>query len=317
MLAFVARRLLVLVPTWLGLSLFAFSLSTMSPGDPAELILNRELDEPPTAEQLEDFRDRHGLNDPFVVQYGGFVIDSLRGDLGISFRSGESVRKEISDRLGPTLQIALPAFAASVLVAVAFGVIAALKRNSIGDHVSRAAALLFESVPSFALAYLVIIVLAIKAGWFPVAGRGGIEYFVLPVLTLTLTTLASTMRLTRSSLLDVLATPYIRTARAMGLSTRRIVMSLALRNALIPVVTMAGLILAGFVTGTVIVETVFAWPGIGQYIVDAVFARDYPVVTGFMIYTGAVFVLVNLAVDILYTQLDPRVRFTGRWRSAT
>lgn len=308
MIAFVGRRLLMLIPTWLGLSLFAFTLSSMSPGDPAELILSRELNEPATPQQLAEFRVQHGLNDPFFVQYGGFVVDSLRGDLGISFRSGKPVRKEISTRMGATLQIALPAFAMSVLIAVAFGVAAALRRNSLGDHVSRATALVFESVPSFALAYLLIIVLSIKLGWFPVAGRGGIRHIVLPVLTLALATLATTMRLTRSSLLDVLAQPYIRTARAMGVRPRRVVLRLALRNALIPVVTVAGLILAGFVTGTVIVETVFAWPGVGKYVVDAVFARDYPVVTGFVIFTGTVFVVVNLAVDVLYTRLDPRVR---------
>jgi len=312
MMTFVVRRLLVLIPTWLGLSLFAFTLSSMSPGDPAELILSRELNEPATPQQLEEFREKFGLNDPFFVQYGGFVMDSLRGDLGISFRSGQPVREEISARMGSTLEIALPAFALSVLVAVGFGVAAALRRNSLSDHASRAVALLFESMPSFALAYLLIIVLSIKLGWFPVAGKGGPEYAVLPVLTLTLATMATTMRLTRSSLLDVLATPYIRTARAMGLRKRRVVLGLALRNALIPIVTVAGLILGGFVTGTVIVETVFAWPGIGKYVVDAVFARDYPVVTGFVIYTGTVFVLVNLAVDVLYTRLDPRVRFAGR-----
>lgn len=308
MLPIVARRLLVLIPTWLGLSLFAFTLSTLSPGDPAELILSRELNEPATPAQIEEFRERHGLNDPFALQYAGFIADSLRGDLGVSFRSGKPVREELSSRMVPTLQIALPAFAASVIAAVAFGVLAALRRNSIGDHISRAVALIFESMPSFALAYLLIVVLAIKLGWFPVAGRGGPEHIALPVLTLTLATLATTMRLTRSSLLDVLAQPYIRTARAMGLRSRRVVLTLALRNALIPIVTVAGLILAGFVTGTVIVERVFAWPGIGQYVVDAVFARDYPVVTGFVVFTGTVFVVVNLAVDLLYTRLDPRVR---------
>ena len=308
MMPVVARRLLILIPTWLGLSLFAFALSTLSPGDPAELILNRELDEPATPEQLAEFRERHGLDDTFVMQYVNFVGDSLRGKFGVSFRSGKSVREELANRMGPTLQIALPAFATSVVVAVAFGVVAALRRNSLGDHVSRGVALIFESMPSFDLAYLLIIVLSIKAGWFPVAGKGGPEYMVLPVLTLTLATLATTMRLTRSSLLDVMAAPYIRTARAMGLRSRRVVLTLALRNALIPVVTVAGLILAGFVTGTVIVETVFAWPGIGQYVVDAVFARDYPVVTGFVIFTGTVFVVVNLVVDLLYTRLDPRVR---------
>ncbi len=312
MLTYAARRLLLLVPTWLGLTLFAFTLASVSPGDPAQIILNRELDDPPTAEQIAEFRERTGLNDPFVVQYARFVGDTVRGDLGFSFRSGKSVREEIGSRIGSTLEIAVPAFVASVLVALAFGVVAALRRNSIGDHVSRAVALMFESVPSFALAYLIIIVMAIELGWFPVAGKGGLEYMVLPILTLTLTTMATTMRLTRSALLDVLSQPYIRTARAMGLSSRRVVLSLALRNALIPVVTVAGLILAGFVTGSVIVEIVFAWPGVGQYVVDAVFARDYPVVTGFVVFTGTVFVVVNLVVDLLYTRLDPRVRLGGR-----
>jgi peptide/nickel transport system permease protein len=316
MLTYAARRLLLLIPTWLGLSLFAFTLSSLSPGDPAEVILNRQLEEPPTREQIEEFRERHGLNDPFFVQYAGFVADSLRGDLGVSFRSGTSVREEISARIGSTLEIALPAFAASVLFAVVFGVAAALRRNSLGDHLSRAAALVFESVPSFALAYLLIIVLAVKLGWFPVAGKGGPEYMVLPILTLTLASMATTMRLTRSSLLDVLSQPYIRTARAMGLSQPRVVLWLALRNALIPVVTMAGLILAIFVTGTVIVETVFAWPGVGQYVVAAVFSRDYPVVTGFVVFAGTVFVVVNLAVDLLYIRMDPRVRFGRGGRSS-
>ncbi|MDQ3642554.1 MAG: ABC transporter permease [Actinomycetota bacterium] len=313
MLTYAVRRLILLVPTWLGLSLFAFTLSSVSPGDPAQIILNRELDDPPTAEQVAEFRERTGLNDPFVVQYARFVGDSLRGDLGFSFRSGKTVREEVGSRMGATLELALPAFVLSVLVAVAFGVIAALRRNSLGDHVSRVVALLFESIPTFALAYILIIVLAVEFGWFPVAGKGdGAEYMVLPILTLTLATMATTMRLTRSSLLDVLSQPYIRTARAMGLRTRRVVLSLALRNALIPVVTVAGLILAGFVTGTVIVETVFAWPGVGLYVVDAVFARDYPVVTGFVVFTGTVFVVVNLAVDLLYTRLDPRIRLGGR-----
>lgn len=308
MIAYVARRFLTLVPTWLGVSLFAFTLASMSPGDPAELILNRQLEEPPTEQQLADFREKNRLNEPFFVQYVAFVGEAVRGDLGTSFRSGQSVRHELQRRFGPTLQIALPAFALSVLVAVAFGIAAALRRNSVIDHLSRLAALVFESVPSFALAYLLIIVAAVHLNLLPVAGRGGLDHLVLPVLTLTLATMATTMRLTRSSLLDVLGQDYIRTARAMGVGRRRIVFRLALRNALIPVVTVAALILAGFVTGTVIVETVFAWPGVGRYVIDAVFARDYPVITGFVVFTGTVFVVVNLVVDLLYVRLDPRVR---------
>lgn len=304
------------MPTWLGLTFLAFTLASMSPGDPAELILNRRLDQPPTPQQIEEFRERTGLNDPFIVQYGSFLADALRGDLGTSFRSGQPVRAEIVSRLGPTLQIALPAFGVSALVAVAFGVIAALRRNSFADHLSRAAALVFESVPSFALAYMLIVVLSIHLGLVPVAGRGSIRHYVLPVLTLTLATMAATMRLTRSSLLDVLGQDYIRTARAMGLPERQVILRQALRNALIPVVTLAALILAGFVTGVVIIEIVFAWPGVGRYIVSAVFDRDYPVITGFVVFTGTVFVLVNLLVDLLYKRLDPRVRLAGRQEGA-
>lgn len=312
MMPYIARRFLTLVPTWIGISFFAFALASMSPGDPAELILNRQLDQPPTQQQIEEFRERTGLNDPFLVQYANFVVEVVQGDLGTSFRTGGSVREELFSRFGPTLQIAVPAFATSAIAAVTFGVVAALRRNSIADHLSRMAALVFESVPSFALAYLLIIVLALRWGLLPVAGRGGWEHYVLPVLTLTLATMAATMRLTRSSLLDVLGQDHIRTARAMGLPRRQIVLRLALRNALIPVVTYAALILAWFVTGTVIVEIVFAWPGVGRYVVDAVFDRDYPVITGFVVFTGTVFVLVNLAVDLLYARLDPRVRLSGQ-----
>jgi peptide/nickel transport system permease protein len=316
MTGYVVRRLLVLVPTWLGISLVAFVLATLSPGDPAHLILNQQLDEPPTEEQVEAFRERTGLNDPLPVQYASFVGDLLQGDLGTSFRSGAPVWEEIRSRFGPTLQIAVPAFVLSVLIAVGFGIIAALRRNSIADHVTRTAALLFESVPTFVLAYLLIIVLAIELGLLPVAGRGGIEHLVLPVVTLALATTASMMRLTRSSLLEVLGEDYIRTATAMGLRWRTIVFRHALKNALIPVVTVAGLIFAGFVTGTVIVETVFAWPGVGRYVVDAIFARDYAVIQGFVVFTGTVFVVINLVVDLLYVRLDPRVRLTARSRGA-
>lgn len=311
MTAYVVRRLLVLVPTWLGIALLAFVLTTLSPGDPAHLILDQQLDEPPTEAQIEAFRERTGLNDPLPLRYASFVGDLLRGDLGTSFRTGRPVSEEIRSRLGPTLQIALPAFGLSVLIAVTFGTVAALRRNSIADHATRTAALLFESVPTFVLAYLLIIVFAVELGVLPVAGRGGLDHLVLPVVTLALATTASMMRLTRASLLEVLGEDYIRTATAMGLRWRTIVFRHALKNALIPVVTVAGLIFAGFVTGTVIVETVFAWPGVGRYIVDAIFARDDAVIQGFVVVTGTVFVVINLVVDLLYVRLDPRVSLTA------
>jgi peptide/nickel transport system permease protein len=305
---FVIRRILALVPTWLGISFFAFALSTMSPGDPAELILGRQLDEPPTPAQIEEFRERTGLDDPFLVQYGRWVLDTATGDLGTSFRSGDPVFSEFASRFPATLQIAVPAFVLAMAMALGVGVLSALRRNSVADHASRVAALMGDSVPSFVLAYLLIIVFSVKWGLLPVAGRGGWEHHVLPALTLALATTAGLMRLTRSSLLDVLGEGYIRTARAMGVPERTVIARHALKNALIPVMTVAGLLFAGFVTGTVIVETVFAWPGVGNFVVDAIFARDYPVIRGFVVFTGTVFVLVNLLVDILYVQLDPRIR---------
>jgi peptide/nickel transport system permease protein len=305
---YLLRRILSLVPTWLGISLFAFALANLAPGDPAELILQRQQQEPPTPEQLEAFRERFGLDDPFVVQYARWVGQAVQGDLGVSLRSGQPVLDELVSRFPATLQITLPAFAVAVLLALAVGVLSAVRRGSLSDHTSRVGALLADSVPSFVLAYLLIIVFSVKLELLPVAGRGSWQHLVLPSLTLGLAATASLMRLTRSSLLDVLGEDYVRTARAMGLPWRTVVLRHALKNALIPIVTVSALIFAGFVTGTVIVETVFGWPGIGKYVVDAIFARDYAVIQGFVVFTGSVFVVLNLLVDVLYVRLDPRVR---------
>ena len=315
MIGYVVRRLLTLIPTWLGISLFAFALSTLSPGDPAELILGAELDRPPTPEQIAEFRERTGLDDPFVLQYVRFVGGAVTGDLGKSFQSDEPVLGELVSRFPATLEISVPAFVLAVVLALLVGVISAIRRNSLADHLSRVASLLGDSIPSFVLAYLLIIIFSVSLGVLPVAGRGGIDHLVLPVLTLALATTATLMRLTRSSLLEVLGEDYVRTARAMGLPERAVIVRYALKNALIAVVTVAGLLFAGFITGIVIVETVFAWPGVGRYVVEAIFDRDYAVIRGFVVFTGTVFVLINLIVDLLYLRLDPRVRLYDRGRS--
>ena len=308
MTGYLVRRILALVPIWLGISLFAFTLASLSPGDPARLILEGQQNEPVTPEQIEAFREQFGLNDPFVVQYGRWVGRAAQGDLGDSFRTGQPVSTELTTRFPATLQLAVPGFAVAVLLAVGVGVLSAVRRGSLSDHGSRLSALLADSIPSFVLAYLLIIVFSVQLHLLPVAGRGTWRHLVLPVLTLGLTTSASLMRLTRSSLLEVLDEDYVRTARAMGLPGRTVVLSHALKNALIPVVTLAALVLGTLVTGTVIVETVFAWPGIGKYVVDSIFARDYAVIQGFVVFTGTFFVGVNLVVDLLYVRLDPRVR---------
>lgn len=311
MTGYLVRRILALVPVWLGISLFAFALATLSPSDPATLILERDQDEPVTPEQLEAFRERFGLNDPFVVQYGRWVANAAQGDLGVSFRSGKPVFAELASRFPATLQVTVPAFAVAVLVAVGVGVLSAVRRGSLSDHLSRLAALVADSIPSFVLAYVLIIVFAVTFHLLPVAGRGTWQHLVLPVVSLGLATSASLMRLTRSSLLDVLDEDYVRTARAMGLPWRAIILHHALKNALIPVVTLSALVFGSLVTSTVIIETVFAWPGIGKFVVDSIFARDYAVIQGFVVFTGTLFVVVNLLVDLLYVRLDPRVRLGG------
>ncbi len=311
-MGFLARRIASLVPVWLGITFVAFALANLAPGDPAELILGRELEQPPTPEQLEAFREEHGLNDPFLVQYARWTAGAATGDLGTSFRSGKPVLEELTSRLPATLQIAVPAFLVSTGLAIVVGIVSAIRRNSFADHASRVTALVGDSVPSFVLAYLLIIVFSVTLGILPVAGRGTWQHFVLPSLTLGLATTASIMRLTRSSLLDVLGEDYVRTAQAMGLPRRTVIVRHALRNALIPVITVAALVFGGFATGTVIVEYVFGWPGVGRFAVDSIFDRDYPVIQGFVVFTGTVFVIVNLVVDLLYLRLDPRVRLAGR-----
>lgn len=311
MTSYLLRRLASLIPVWFGITFLAFALATLAPSDPAELILNRQLEQQPTPEQLEAFREKNGLNDPFMVQYARWTAGALTGDLGTSFRSGDGVFGELADRLPATLQIAVPAFLVSISLALAVGVLSAVRRNSFTDHASRVTALVGDSVPSFVLAYLLIIVFSVWLGVLPVAGRGGLEHLVLPSLTLGLATTASLMRLTRSSLLEVLGEDYVRTARAMGLPARTVVLRYALRNALIPVITVAALIFGGFVTGTVIIEFVFGWPGIGRYVVDSIFDHDYPVIQGFVVFAGTLFVVINLVVDLLYVRLDPRVRLGG------
>lgn len=312
MTTYVLRRLVALIPTWLGISLLAFLLAGLAPGDPAQLILDGQGGEPPTPEQLEAFREVNGLNDPAVVQYVRFVLGLFQGDLGTSFRSGEPVLGELVDRAPATLAVTLPAFVLALGLALTVGVLSAVRRNSLVDHGSRLAALMSDSVPTFVLAYALIILLAVQAGLLPVAGRGTWQHLVLPVLTLALGTTAVLMRLTRSTMLEVLGEDYIRTARAMGFPRRSVVVRHALRNALLPVVTVAGIVLAGFVTGTIIVETIFAIPGIGTFVVDAIFARDYPVIQGFVVFTGTVFLLVGLGVDLLQAVLDPRIRLVPR-----
>ena len=306
------RRLTYLIPVWLGISFVAFALANLTPGDPARLTLQRQLGRQPTGEEVARGRREMGLDDPFLVRYGRWLGDAVTGDLGRSYRTGESVSGALLERFPYTLQIAALGLAGAVAVALPLGVLAAVWRNSPVDHLSRVLALLGAAMPSYWVAYLLILLFAVEFKLLPVAGRGTWKHLVLPSTTLGLAASASLMRLTRSEMLEVLGQDFVRTGRAKGLGPRAVVVGHALRNALIPVLTVAGLRFAGLLGGAVIVETIFAWPGIGKFVLDSIFDRDYPVIQGFVVFMGSVFLLVNLLVDLSYGLLDPRVRLGHR-----
>lgn len=312
MTRYLIRRLVYLVPIWLGISVVAFTLANLTPGDPARLLLQRQLGRQPTAEETAAVRDDLHLDDPFVVRYFRWLEGAMTGDLGTSYRTGESVLGALSDRFPATLQIAALGLAIALAIALPLGILAAVWRNSLIDHVSRIIALLGASMPSFWVAYLLILLFAVKLQVLPVAGKGTWQHLVLPSVTLGLAGCASLMRLTRSEMLEVLGQDYIRTSRAKGLGPRAVIVRHALRNAMIPVMTVAGMRFAGLLGGVVIVETIFAWPGIGKFVLDSIFDRDYPVIQGFVVFMGTVFLLMNLLVDVSYAWLDPRIRLHAR-----
>lgn len=312
MTAYLIRRLLFLGPVWLGISLVAFALANFTPGDPARIAMQRRLERQPTAEEVAQARAALGLDDPVVVRYLGWVADAVRGDFGDSYRTGEPVAEALLSRFPYTLQIAGGGIAIAVLIGVPIGMLAAVWRNSAVDHLSRVLALLTASMPSYWVAYLLILLFSVKLHLLPVAGRGTWQHLVLPCLTLGLASTASLMRLTRSEMLEVLGQEFIVTGRAKGLHERSVLVRHALRNAMIPVLTVIGMRFAGLLGGAVIVETIFSWPGIGKYVLDSIFDRDYPVIQGFVLFVGTAFVLINLAVDLSYGLLDPRVRLGAR-----
>lgn len=311
MTRYLLRRLVYLVPVWLSISFIAFALANLTPGDPARLMLQRDLGRQPTETEVTAARAELRLDDPFVIRYGRWLGHAATGDLGTSYRSGEPVLGALLERFPYTFQIAALGLLGAVAVALPLGILAAVWRNSPLDHLSRLLALLGAAMPSYWVAYLLILLFAVRLQLLPVAGRGTWQHLVLPSVTLGLAASASLMRLTRSEMLEVLGQDFVRTGWAKGLSAQAVIVGHALRNAMLPVVTVAGMRFGVLLGGAVIVETIFAWPGIGQFVVDAIFARDYPVIQGFVVFMGTVFLLVNLLVDLGYAALDPRIRLTG------
>ena len=312
MLRFVARRLLYLVPVWIGISLVAFTLASLTPGDPARLALQRELGRQPTAEETTAAREQMGLDDPAPIRYARWLGDAVTGDLGTSYRTGTPVLASLADRFPTTLQIAGGGLLLAILLAIPLGILAAVHQRGPLDHLSRVLALVGASMPSYWVAYLLILLLSVRLGWLPVAGSETWKHAIMPALTLGIGGSASLMRLTRAEMLETLNQDYVRTARAKGLRGSSVMVRHALRNTLIPISTVLGMRLAGMLGGAVIVETIFAWPGIGKLVVDAIFDRDYPMIQGFVIFMGTAFLLINLLVDLGYGLIDPRIRLADR-----
>jgi len=311
-LRFILRRLAYLLPVWIGISLVAFLLANLTPGDPARLALQRELGRQPTGEETAIARDRLGLDDPAPVRYLRWLGDALTGDLGTSYRSGTPVLDSLVDRFPKTLQIGGLGLLMAIAIAIPLGVLAAVYRRGPIDHLSRIIALLGASMPSYWVAYLLILLFSVRLGMLPVAGSQTWQHAVMPAVTLGIGGSASLMRLARSEMLETLGQDYIRTARAKGLRSRALLVRHALRNTMIPLSTVLGMRFAGMLGGAVIVETIFSWPGIGKLVVDAIFDRDYPMIQGFVIFMGTVFLLINLIVDVGYGLIDPRIRMASR-----
>ena len=260
-----------------------------------------------------ELRQELGLDDALPIRYGRWVSSAVRGDLGDSYRSGSSIAGELARRLPATLLLASAALIIAVVAGIPLGVLAAVKRGSWVDSVCRLSALVGAAVPSYVLAPALMLLFAVKLDWLPAIGYGSPKNLVLPALVLSLGTMAQLMRLTRATLLDVLNQDHIRTARAKGLTEGLVVWRHALKNALLPVVTVLGTSTGYLLGGAVIIETIFGWPGVGQFVVVGISQRDYPVVQGFVLYMAVIFLVVNLAVDISYRWLDPRLHFGGRF----
>ncbi len=306
---YAARRLLVAVPTLLALSLLIFALVSRAPGDPAEEQARRQDSRGEISpERLAEVRHELGLDRPFVTQYVSWLGGAVHGDLGRSFVRRTSVSSEIGRRIPVSARLAGAAFALILLLSVPLGVAAAMFHRHWADHALRVLSLLGASVPGFFGAYLLIILFATKLGLLPVAGDEGWQSLVLPAITLAVGPTAVVSRLLRSSLLEVFGEDYMRSARSKGLGPLTVVVRHGLRNAAVPLVTYLGAVFGALLEGAVIAEVIFAWPGVGRLTVEAIGQRDYPMIQGVVLFAGAVYVVMNLLVDLSYGFIDPRIR---------
>jgi len=300
---YLVRRLLQSLLVLFGVSFVVFAILFLT-GDPAAVLLPPEA----TAEDIRRFREAMGLDDPFLVQYARWLAGAVRGDFGTSIRHGEPAFRLVLERMPATLELAGAGLALALALAVPAGVVSAVRRNTPLDYLATVVALLGQSMPTFWLGIMLILLFSVQLNLLPSSGRGSLEHLVLPALTLGLFTTARITRLTRSGMLEVLGQDYVRTARAKGVAEPPVVWKHAFKNAAIPIVTIVGLELGTLLGGSVITETIFAWPGVGRLSVQAIYNRDYPVVQAAVFLLASTFVVINLLVDVVYTYLDPRIR---------
>jgi peptide/nickel transport system permease protein len=305
MTVYILRRLSMLLPVLLGATFMVFAIADATPGDPVVLILGNNA----TPERVAELRAQLGLDAPFLTRYLRYVWNAARGDLGRSLRGKRPVLDEILARFPSTLQLTVSAMFIAILAGVSAGVLAATAKTKLFDGALMVVALIGLSIPSFWLAILLILVFGVKLNWVAATGGEGLKDLILPSLCLAAYPAAVLARLTRSSILEVIRQDYIRTARAKGLSDTAVIVRHVLRNSLIPVVTVLGLQFASLLGGAVFIENVFARPGVGRFVVNAITVRDYPQVQGVVLLTATIYVLLNLVVDVLYGLLDPRIRY--------
>jgi peptide/nickel transport system permease protein len=331
MLAYIIRRIFILVPTLFGVSLIVFTMLHLTPGDPAELLLGERA----TEEALHQVREHLGLNEPLYVQYGLFLKRLMKGDLGQTIRTRQKVWTEIKQRFPATMELSIVALMISCVLGIVLGIISATKQYSIFDYLSMLGALIGVSMPIFWLGLVFMLVFSLNLGWLPISGRLSIDvdlsvitnfyildavltrnwiafkdaiwHIIMPAVTLSTIPTAIVARMTRSAMLEVLRQDYIKTAKAKGLSQFKVVYKHALRNAMIPIITTIGLQFGVLLCGAILTETIFAWPGMGKWMYDAVMQRDYMVIQGGTLFISTLFILINLAVDLLYAVINPRI----------
>lgn len=304
MLKYIGKRLLWMLPVVLGISFILFTIMDLTPGDPARVILGEYASQ----EDVDALREEMGLNDNFFVRYGKYIASAVTGDLGQSYRTGVPVVEEIAARFPVTLKIAVMAMFIAVFIGIPVGIISAVRQYSFADIMATMSALVFTSIPAFWLGLLLILLLSVRLHLLPAVGSDSWKHLIMPSVSLAAAQMATIMRMTRSTMLEVIRQDYIRTAKAKGAEPRRVIFHHAIKNALLPVITIVGLSISNLLGGALIIENVFGISGLGTLMVNSVKSKDAPMLIGSVMFAAVVAGLVNLGVDVLYTYIDPRIK---------